>query len=298
MTTDMIHVCFRRMNEKWTDADFQAHSHERFEIYRFHSGDCKYVIGDRVHTLQPGDIIMMNGLTLHGARPLATKPYERSVLEFSQSWIEPVLKSIQLPELLLPFYKLNNFLFRNVEEDSLREIDHLFCETAALNDVRVSLDRADPQGRLIEGEMATLVTRILIKMYQLSHSRLAQLPPQESEKSKHVDRIVTWIQNSFQLNITLNDIANDLNISKYHMCRIFKEVTGLTVMQYLMSVRLHRAKYLLEMTVDKTVLDIALESGFENASHFSRLFRQQVCMTPSQYRKQKIRANPINSLSK
>jgi AraC-like DNA-binding protein len=76
------------------------------------------------------------------------------------------------------------------------------------------------------------------------------------------------------------------------MSRIFKEVIGLTVMQYLMNCRMNRAKYLLEMDTEQTILGVALESGFESSSHFSRFFRQQINMTQSEYRER--RGNAIS----
>jgi len=71
------------------------------------------------------------------------------------------------------------------------------------------------------------------------------------------------------------------------MSRIFKDVTGYTIMQYLMMCRINRAKYLLEIRPEKSILDVALESGFEDASHFSRFFRKQLKITPSEYRNRK-----------
>lgn len=299
---DKINVAFRQSDEKWSQDDFKYHSHDTFEIYYFHSGDCKYLIGDRIYELQPGDIIIMNGLTLHRANPLPTAPYERSVIEFSREWIRPILSSLNVPELLVPFYKLRNFLFRDIDKvvlveimELMKEINLLVLQTKHLSD---SNEEQFLNTRLIEGRASTLLTQLLFKIYELSRERLAQLPPKESEKNTHAERVVTWIQQYFNNNISLSTIADSLNISKYHMCRIFKEVTGFTVMQYLMSCRINRAKYLLEMVPDKTILEVALESGFDNSSHFSRFFRQQVKMTPTEYRKRKNSAILDKSMEK
>lgn len=233
----------------------------------------------------------MNGLTLHGARPVATEPYRRSVLEFSSEWIGPMLDELQLSALLLPFYKLNHFLFRGLSTADLEEMDELLRQIAMIRHegkgVHVTDEAASFNLRLQEGELFSFILRMLMKLYQISRSRLQQLPPQESEKSRYVDEIVIYIQSAFQQRLSLDDIAERLNLSKYHMCRVFKEMTGLTVMQYLTHVRLQRAKYLLEVDNEKTISDIALETGFDTASHFSRIFRKQVHQPPSKYRKEK-----------
>lgn len=99
-----------------------------------------------------------------------------------------------------------------------------------------------------------------------------------------MNHVISWIDQHFQEEVTLDDVANSLHISKYYMARIFKDVTGFTVMQYLMQRRLVRAKYLLEMQSTKSILEIALDSGFESSSHFSRKFREFYRISPSAYR--------------
>ncbi|MFB5662809.1 AraC family transcriptional regulator [Alteribacillus sp. HJP-4] len=287
---EKITSMYWRKDHHCDDTDFPYHSHDRFEIYCFHNGNCKYVIGDCIYRLRPGDIIIMNGLTLHRPHPNPAVPYERSVIEFSREWIRPILKSMNIPELLVPFYKLNNFLFRDIDQDKLLEITNLIKKIDAIvKGERYSSDDDDPylSERLIEARVSTLLTQLLFRIYELSRSQLSHLPPKESEKDRHVERVVTWIDQYFRNDISLSTIADSLNISKYHMCRIFKEVTGLTIMQYLNNCRINRAKFLLEMAPEKSILDVAFESGFENSSYFSRLFRQEMKMTPSEYRKRK-----------
>jgi AraC-like DNA-binding protein len=68
---------------------------------------------------------------------------------------------------------------------------------------------------------------------------------------------------------------------------IFKEVTGFTVMEYVMACRLNQVKYLLEMEPDQSLTDVSRATGFESVAHFSRFFKEKVGTTPSQYRKTK-----------
>lgn len=287
---ESINVVYRKEDKQWSQSDFDYHSHDKFEIYYFHGGDCKYLIGDRIYKLQPDDIIIMNGLTLHRANPEKTAPYERSIIEFSQEWIRPVINNIQVPELLTPFYKLNNSLLRNVDKNILSNIRSLIKEISkqVSNQHKAGTKNQLLDARMLNGRVSILFVQLLFEIYELSQSKLSQVPLYESEKEFHIERVINWINEYFTTDITLSSVAENLNISKYYMSRIFKEVTGFTIMQYLMSCRMNRAKYLLEMHPNKTVLDVAIESGFESPSHFSRFFRQQVNMTPTEYRKQKL----------
>lgn len=63
------------------------HSHPHYEIYYFHDGECTYIIGDRVYNLEPGDLVLMHGLTLHRPHPKPGSAYERSTLHFDPSAI-------------------------------------------------------------------------------------------------------------------------------------------------------------------------------------------------------------------
>lgn len=276
---------YYRVKDKISSKDsFSYHSHEKYEIYYFHSGNCKYLIGDQIHDLQQDDIIIMNGLTLHRANPQVGELYERSIVEFSAEWIRPILNSLKVPELINPFRILSNSLFRGVEKARLAEIEELIKKISllALNSQNTITTKLD--NRIIEGEISTLLVQLLFKIYELSKLRLIKIPPIQSDKAIHVNRVSEWIEQHLESNISLDHIAENLNISKYYMSRIFKDVTGYTIMQYLMKCRVNRAKYLLEMFPDKSILDVSLESGFENPSHFSRFFRKEVKITPTEYR--------------
>ncbi len=91
--------------------------------------------------------------------------------------------------------------------------------------------------------------------------------------------------------ITLGQIARALNISTFHFCRIFKQTTGLTFVEYLSRVRIERAKVLLHKN-DLRVSEIAYEVGFQSITHFNRIFRKLVGHSPTEYRSRLARANP------
>ncbi|UOF89494.1 AraC family transcriptional regulator [Fodinisporobacter ferrooxydans] len=275
-----ITACFRKKDEKFPHTSL--HSHNQFEIYHFHSGNCKYMIHDRVYDLQPGDLILMNGLTLHRAIPLPPVPYERSVIQFSPDWIRPVTKLINMPELLSPFQKRRNCLLRTADDFSLKKIDELMQRIA---EQASDASKQNPQ-RYSEARIKTLLVELLFHIYELCVLDERDSPNHTSEKEQHVERMIQWIDLHFTKKIHLDDIAQNLNISKYYLSHVFKEITGSTVMDYLMSRRLNWAKYLLETEPEMSISDITMDSGFESLAHFSRYFRQKLGISPTAYRKQ------------
>ena len=83
---------------------------------------------------------------------------------------------------------------------------------------------------------------------------------------------------------TLDDLAGEVGASKSYLSRSFRSYTGQTVLGYLTGRRIQRAMLLLQ-TTERKVLDIALECGFGDLSHFNRTFRRHVGTTPTGYRR-------------
>ncbi|WFD09702.1 helix-turn-helix domain-containing protein [Tepidibacter hydrothermalis] len=83
---------------------------------------------------------------------------------------------------------------------------------------------------------------------------------------------------------TINVLANNLDISVYRLQKIFKDITGDTVYEYIKKERVEKAKYLLNNT-DMKIIEIAIEVGYENPSKFSNIFKRYNGITPLKYRK-------------
>ena len=83
--------------------------------------------------------------------------------------------------------------------------------------------------------------------------------------------------------VSLEDVAKSAGMSKYHFCRIFKKYTGVTPMHALSSIRIERAKLLLE-SADQTISTVAVESGFGDIGSFIRHFKKVTGNTATDFR--------------
>nr|WP_255639646.1 AraC family ligand binding domain-containing protein [Aquibacillus saliphilus] len=84
------------------------HSHlEHYEIYFFHAGSCRYLIHNQIYDLTPGDILLMDGKTLHKPNVDPSIEYVRSVVHFSPQWILGVLTELKSLHVLEVFEKLH-----------------------------------------------------------------------------------------------------------------------------------------------------------------------------------------------
>ena len=101
---------------------------------------------------------------------------------------------------------------------------------------------------------------------------------------KLVKTVKEYFMEHYNENFTLRDIAKIVNYSTYHFIRIFKSNTGKTPFEYLLDIKVDKAKEMLVHT-DRSVTDICYYCGFNNRTHFSTLFKNKVGVSPSQYRK-------------
>lgn len=98
------------------------------------------------------------------------------------------------------------------------------------------------------------------------------------------ERIKKIINNNITKELSVKELADELGISMYYMCHLFKKSTGITIVEYKNTIKLRRAKQLL-VGSDKKITDIALECGFSDSSYFTRMFSSSENVTPAEYRK-------------
>lgn len=98
-------------------------------------------------------------------------------------------------------------------------------------------------------------------------------------------RVVDYVAANNHRDITLTDLAEVADLSRFHFGRLFRLQMGVTPHRYLMDSRLERAKALLRLDTSM-VADIALETGFRSTGHFSRAFRRNVGVSPTEWKLQ------------
>jgi AraC family transcriptional regulator len=100
---------------------------------------------------------------------------------------------------------------------------------------------------------------------------------------RQVLQVLDYINDHLSQDIKLADLAALLDMSQFHFSHLFKKAIGTSPYQYLLQQRVERAKQLLKQP-DQSIMDIALECGFNSHSHLSNQFRQMTGMTPTAYR--------------
>lgn len=100
-----------------------------------------------------------------------------------------------------------------------------------------------------------------------------------------INKACAYITENFHKSISLEEVAQTVHLSPYYFSRIFKAEQGCNFVDFLTKVRIDKAKQLLQ-NPEQTVVRVASEAGYQDASYFCRVFRQEVGVTPNQYRMQ------------
>ena len=112
----------------------------------------------------------------------------------------------------------------------------------------------------------------------------AQALPDNTAGTVTVMKAKEFIEDNFRSECTLSIIAEQVHVSPNHLHAVFKKKMGVSPLGYVQALRIHEAKQRI-MAENGSMLQIALELGFSSQSHFIKVFRQYVGITPSEYRK-------------
>ena len=166
-------------------------------------------------------------------------------------------------------------IFRpKLEDPTIRRLMTLLLE---------EVQAGTPSGKLYADSLAhALAIRYLQTgepvRYERVHSAVSALPPYA------LKRVLEYIANSFQSQISLASLAQEAGYSRGHFLKMFRASTGVTPHQYVLKRRVDHARFLLKRR-EISIVDIAADCGFSSQAHLTQVFRQYVGVTPAEYRR-------------
>jgi YesN/AraC family two-component response regulator len=163
--------------------------------------------------------------------------------------------------------------------------DYLLKPTMETGQLKAALDKMK---REVEKERETLRLRERFLREQRGpagrHDSAAAGTAEENGFHRRiVQQAIEYIRCHYTGMISLQDAADHVGVSKNYFSELFKKVTGQNFIDYLIEIRLNRAKELLATTSLK-VYEVAEHSGFNDVKHFSKLFKKQTRMSPAEFR--------------
>lgn len=250
------------------------HCHDCLELNRIESGTGNYIIGGRVYEIGPGDIFVINNRERHLA--VHKEPIRMTVILFSA---DTLWKDRYHQDSLKPFFQRNKDFSHQIRETEkgYGKLDQIFSS------IREEAEQRETGWKNVLEAQGALLLSYLYRCYagrrHIAESENAALYP-----GKRAEQVFTYMEEHFREEITLQELADSVAVSKTYLCRYFKEMTNQTVFTYVEQMRIQYACYLLK-TGDLSIADTALASGFRSVSLFNRMFKKHMHMTPGEFRK-------------
>ena len=250
-----------------TSREFSWHYHDFHKVVVFFSGKASYHIEGKTYHLKPWDIRLVDRHAIHRPEIDASVPYDRFIL-----WIQ---NDIPQQELLKCFQKANDRSYNLIRlhpslQEKLKEL-LMDLESAARSEDFAK----DILTQALFLQFMVYLNRIILEKQYIFDRKSYSFDSQIAE-------ILQYINHNLQDNLSVDQLASRYYISKYHLMRKFKEETGYTLHNYIVSKRLRMARNLISEGMP--VVKAAHESGFTEYSTFSRAYRRQFGQTPSESR--------------
>jgi len=140
-------------------------------------------------------------------------------------------------------------------------------------------------------ELSAFVLRECDRLWEPDNLRIAV----DDSGGAHVIQLaLSYIQENYRRELSLREVADYVHMSKNYFSEQFKRRTGLNFIDYVIRLRIHYAKHLLEHT-GMRVQDVGLESGFNSPKHFLKLFKRLTGCTPAEYREKQSNARDAST---
>ncbi len=263
----------------------RSHWHSEIEIDFVREGNALFQIGDKTISVKQGEAIYISPDHLH-----------QISIEGNKNCV--ILSLIFHPRILFPIS--NSYTESTYLSPILQDSDYDY----------IVFDKSDPDGRAVLSYLEEIISYnfekdygyelmtisslcqlwlILIQDFKKNHNRIPDIHPEKTESADiiRIKNALTFIQTNFAEQISLDDIAASIHVSKSECCRCFKRAIGQTPFEYLMRYRILQAATLMlnDQRKENTIADIAFRVGFNNASYFNKLFKTYFDCTPSEFRK-------------
>jgi AraC-like DNA-binding protein len=245
------------------------HSHDFLELAFVLSGDGKYRIEEELYEVTEGDLIIFNPGVRHQA--IFMKEAQIPTTEFFVGFSDIHIEGCEKNYFPLPGKQL---IYHTAGE--LRQ--KLFRIAAAME--------AENAMRK-EGLYYMLKAYLMQMLIVVLREGITQNNPQpgrafESVNRKHVvEQIVNYFEDHYNQKISLDQIAENMYLSPFYISKIFKSEVGDTPIRHLINIRLEKAKELLMNGTTQSIQEVAAQVGYDDAYHFSKLFKKRFGVSPS-----------------
>ena len=253
---------------------FLWHWHPEIELTLVKSGIMKYFINDSSYILKEGEGLFGNSNTLHSGSMVDENNCEYISITFHPRFIYGYEGSLIQS-------KYTDFITGNPQWSSLSLTPEIEWQKEVLSSIEKIYTLYQKSDNDYEFEIHLILCHIWQKLYHY----YKELPAEDLQGTEHTDRlrlILTFIHDHYAEQLSLDDIAQNVNICKSECCRFFKKHMNMTLFEYLMYYRIRKSLPLLKKGI--SITKISGMVGFSNPCYYGKIFKRYMNCSPTQYK--------------
>ncbi|MGG5317106.1 helix-turn-helix domain-containing protein [Enterococcus sp. AZ072] len=238
--------------------NFPNHFHDYYVIGLIEAGDRRLVVNQQEYMIGPGDLLTFNPYDRHSCEEISAGCLTYRCFNIKKGKMSHIMQEIgaveELPHFLQPVQKQPSTV-----DDFTRVHQLVMAEQE-------------------EGEKE-LLFYLLMEEFLQNFTSMEQTEPLFAKQE--VERVCDYLEQHYGEKITLDQLSEIAHLNKHSLVRNFTRYKGITPYRYLETLRIDKAKKLLEQ--GKSLLEAAQQTGFYDQSHFANYFNRLIGLTPSQY---------------
>ena len=253
------------------------HWHNEMEIIHVAEGNAVFRIENREYAVRAGDALFVHPGELHSGEGDPGVPVRYHAIVFHFDWLSSLQQDRIQQRYLNPIAEGTARL-----PSLLSAADERHAPLLEL--VRQILLCHEHRPPAFEMNLKALLLMLIAEVYRHGLAGRAEETVRSGRRcQRQIRQVLAYMEEHAGEKLDLNRLASVLSLSRSHFCKLFKTQTGMRPMEYLNYIRVIRAAQMLR-SGNSSVLEAALESGFQNASYFTKWFKIFMNVTPSEYK--------------
>ena len=252
------------------------HTHNYYEFYFFLEGQVQMQVGDILYPVRYGDIMLIPPQVPH--RPIIKSheaPYRRFVFWISQEYCNHLLQSSPDYAYIMQYvetekhyiFHTDQILFNSIQSKLLRLLEEM---------------RSQKFGR--DAQITICINDLVLNLNRLAFDQ--NTPKRKNPEYLLYEQLTEYIEEHLEEDLSLERLAKQFFVSKYHIAHVFKDNIGLSIHQYITKKRLNLCRE--AISGQMSITEAYHKFGFGDYSSFYRAFKKEYGISPKDYRDMQI----------
>lgn len=245
------------------ESSTHMHYHDAYEVYYLIEGKRSYSANNKIYDVEPDCVTLTKPNVTHATNGFK---YHRMLINFKQDFLNNYFSKKMLP-ILTECFETDFISAKAIKSRPL---------------IKTLFDGINADYN--EGNLDQAAARLATLLVELNKARLSELSSTTNTAPQIIKDIILFIGNNLREIKSISEIANKFYISKYYLSHLFKDHMGISLIEYIINLKIAKASDLLRET-DHSIEYVAHYCGFSESAYFCLTFKKHMNATPSQYRK-------------